>query len=87
MAHSRHNDDRIDRIEISLKNTQDGIRKLFLHSTKHELQIEALNQKIDRYQQENRERFEKMDQRFEKMDQRFEKIEDTLAIIVNHLQK
>ena len=76
--------ERLGSIEISVKNTQKDIQKLFLHSARHEQQIEALNQKVDRrfdqllaeqaeFKQETRERFDK--------------IEDTLAIIVNHFQK
>ena len=43
--------------------------------------------KVEAYQQENRERFDKIDERFDQQDRRFDKIEETLAIIVNHLKK
>ncbi|WP_422473822.1 hypothetical protein [Endozoicomonas sp. ALB032] len=111
MNHDKDTDDffnAISRIEVSVKNSQDDIRKLYLHSARQEIAIESLNEKIDanqqevrQYQQENRERFDKIDvnlqenrERFNKIDanqqenrERFDKIEDTLAIIVNHLQK
>ncbi|WP_422139903.1 hypothetical protein [Endozoicomonas sp. ALC020] len=111
MNHDKDTDDffnAISRIEVSVKNSQDDIRKLYLHSARQEIAIESLNEKIDanqqevrQYQQENRERFDKIDvnlqenrERFDKIDanqqenrERFDKIEDTLAIIVNHLQK
>ena len=94
MVH-KHSNDRMDRLEISVKNNQDGIQKLFLHSARHEQQIELLDQKVDSYQQENRERFkmmdlrfeamnqrfEAMDQRFEAMDQRFDQQDKTIAIL------
>ena len=72
--------ERLGGIEISVKNTQKDIPKLFLNSAKHEQAIES-------FRQETRERFDQKDKRFDQMDERFEKIEDTLAIIVNHLQK
>ena len=91
----------INRIEISVKNSQDHIKRLFLHSTRQEIAIEALDakvgtldMKVEAYQQENREcfdkieqRFGKIDERFDQQDRRFDKIEETLAIIVNHLKK
>ena len=76
---NRETNERLNNIEISVKNTQKDVQKLFLHSARHELAIES-------FKQETRERFDKMDERFDKIDERFEKIEDTLAIIVNHLQ-
>ena len=45
---------KVDRIEISVKNTQDGVKNLFLHSAKHERQIESLRQ-------ETRERFDQLE--------------------------
>ncbi|WP_448215746.1 hypothetical protein [Endozoicomonas sp. 2B-B] len=118
MNHDKDTDDffnAISRIEVSVKNSQDDIRKLYLHSARQEIAIESLDEKIDANQQENRERFDKIDanlqenrERFDKIEanqqenlerfdkiyanqqenrERFDKIEDTLAIIVNHLQK
>ncbi|WP_252179763.1 hypothetical protein [Endozoicomonas sp. 4G] len=111
MNHDKDTDDfwsAISRIEISVKNSQNDIRKLYLHSTRQEIAIESLNEKIDanrqevrQYQQENRERFDKIEnilqenhERFDKIEnilqenhERFDKIEDTLVVIVNHLQK
>ncbi|WP_422136927.1 hypothetical protein [Endozoicomonas sp. ALD040] len=111
MNHDKDTDDffnAISRVEVSVKSSQDDIRKLYLHSARQEIAIESLNEKIEanqqevrQYQQENRERFDKIDvnlqenrERFDKIDanqqenrERFDKIEDTLAIIVNHLQK
>ena len=37
----------INRIEISVKNSQDHIKRLFLHSTRHEVAIEALDAKVE----------------------------------------
>ncbi|WP_422443766.1 MULTISPECIES: hypothetical protein [unclassified Endozoicomonas] len=80
MAHNRHSDDPMERMEISIRNTQDGIQRLFLHSAKHEQAIESLQQDVSSLQQDvGRLRHETRE--------RFDKIEDTLAIIVNHLQK
>ena len=97
---NRETNERLNNIEISVKNTQDGVKQLFLHSLKHERQIEALDQKVDRLEEKMDKRFEQIDERFEqiderfeqidkrfdKIDERFDKVEDTLAIIVNHLQ-
>ena len=90
---NRETNERLDNIEISVKNTQKDIQKLFLHSAKHELAIESFRQetrqrfeKIDERFEKIDERFDKIDERFDKIDERFDKIEDTLAIIVNHLQ-
>ena len=74
MNHDDNNDalwSAINRIEISVKNSQDHIKRLFLHSTRHEIDIEALDakvetldkkvetldMKVEAYQQENREAF------------------------------
>ncbi len=76
MNHDKNNDklwDAIHRIEISGKNSQDLIQKLFLHSAKYEIVIENLEKKIAA--------------RFDQQDKRFDRIEDTLATIVNHLEK
>ncbi|MBO9482205.1 hypothetical protein [Salinisphaera sp. G21_0] len=76
----------IHQIEISVKNSQNDIKKLFLHSVRHEIAIETLNKKVDAHQQENRERFNRIENRLDKIDNRFDKVEETLAIIVNHLK-
>ncbi len=96
MNHDKDSDalwNAISRIETSVKNSQNDIKKLFLHSARHEIAIEALNKKVDANQQENRERFnsiedrfDKVEDRFDRADKRFDKIEETLAIIVNHLK-
>ena len=83
---NRETNERLDNIEISVKNTQKDIQKLFLHSAKHELAIESFRQETRQRFEKIDERFEKIDERFDKIDERFDKIEDTLAIIVNHLQ-
>lgn len=80
MAYNRHSDDPIGRIEISVKNTQDGVQKLFLHSARHEQNIELLQQHLELLQQN-------LELHRQETHERFDKIEDTLAIIVNHLQK
>ena len=83
-SQSREINERLGSIEISVKNTQKDIQKLFLHSARHEQQIEALNQKVDRrFDQLQAEQAEFKQETHE----RFDKIENTLAIIVNHLQK
>ncbi|WP_257282291.1 hypothetical protein [Endozoicomonas sp. ISHI1] len=65
------------------------------------LMFERQDRKIEAYQSENRKRFDQHDKRFDQHDKRFDqhdkrfdqhdkrfdKIEETLAIIVNHLQK
>ena len=76
MNQDKNNDDPISRIEISVKNAQNDIRKLFLHSTRQEIAIESLSGKVDDVKQHLAEH-----------DKRFDKIEDALAIIVNHLSK
>ena len=90
---NRETSERLGNIEISVKNNQNSLKKLFLQSVRQENKIEALDNKVEAldnkvealddkveaFKQETRERFEKMDDRFDK-------IEDTLAIIVNHLQ-
>ena len=103
MNHDKDSDalwNAIHKIEISVKNAQNDIKKLFLHSVRHEIAIETLNKKVDAIQQENRERFNRIDNRLDKIedrldnidnrldsiDNRFDKVEDTLAIIVNHLK-
>ncbi|UYM17002.1 hypothetical protein [Endozoicomonas euniceicola] len=75
MNQDKNNDDlwsAVSRIEISVKNSQNHIKRLFLHSTRHEIAIELLAKKIDANQQENRERFDQIDKRFEQQDKRFE---------------
>lgn len=103
MNHDKDSDalwNAIHQIETSVKNSQNDIKKLFLHSVRHEIAIETLNKKVDAHQQENRERFnrienrldrvesrlDKIDNRLDKIDNRFDKVEETLAIIVNHLK-
>ena len=71
MNHDKSNDDPISRIEVSVKNSQTDIRKLFLHSTRHEIAIESLEKK--------------MDKRFDQQDIRLDKIEELLIQIVNNL--
>ncbi|MBO9495597.1 hypothetical protein J7438_16080 [Thalassotalea sp. G20_0] len=89
MNHDKDSDalwNAIHQIEISVKNSQNDIKKLFLHSVRHEIAIETLNKKVDAHQQENRERFNRIENRLDKIDNRFDKVEETLAIIVNHLK-
>nr|WP_252179465.1 hypothetical protein [Endozoicomonas sp. 4G] len=88
MNHDRDTDDfwnAISRIEVSVKNSQDDIRKLYLHSARQEIAIESPNEKIDANQQESRLMFARIEKRFDEHDKRFDKIEDSLTIIVNHL--
>ncbi|AMO58297.1 hypothetical protein GZ77_21450 [Endozoicomonas montiporae] len=42
MNHGKNNDDPIDQIQISVRNSQNDIRKLFLHSAKQERAMEEL---------------------------------------------
>lgn len=89
MNHDKDSDalwNAIHQIEISVKNSQNDIKKLFLHSVRHEIAIETLNKKVDAHQQENREHFNKIENRLDNIDNRFDKVEETLAIIVNHLK-
>ncbi|USE36063.1 hypothetical protein [Endozoicomonas sp. SCSIO W0465] len=89
MNHDKDSDalwNAIHQIETSVKNAQNDIKKLFLHSVRHEIAIETLNKKVDANQQENRERFNRIDNRLDNIDNRFDKVEETLAIIVNHLK-
>ncbi|WBA81366.1 hypothetical protein [Endozoicomonas sp. GU-1] len=89
MNHDKDSDalwNAIHQIEISVKNSQNDIKKLFLHSVRHEIAIETLNKKVDAHQQENRERFNRIENRLDNIDNRFDKVEETLAIIVNHLK-
>lgn len=49
MKHNKDYDDlwsAISRIEISVKNSQEDIRKLYLHSVRQEIAIESLNGKV-----------------------------------------
>ena len=45
------------------------------------------DKRFDQMQAEQADFKQETRERFDQMDERFEKIEDTLAIIVNHLQK
>ena len=50
MNHDDNNDAlwaAISRIEISVKNSQNHIKRLFLHSTRQEIAIEGLDRKMD----------------------------------------
>ncbi len=104
MNHDKDTDDflgAIRRIETSVKNSQSDIKKLYLHSTRQELAIEALTEKVDAGQREfrgHRQEFRQFQQDVHQFQQdvhqfqqetrgRFDKIEDVLAVIVNHLQK
>ncbi|MBO9495155.1 hypothetical protein J7438_13810 [Thalassotalea sp. G20_0] len=115
MANNRHSDDPMGRMEISIRNTQDGIQRLFLHSAKHEQAIESLQkdvsslqkdvsslqkdvsslqqdvsslqQDVSSLQQDVSSLREDVETLRQETRERFDKIEDTLAIIVNHLQK
>ena len=58
MNQDKNNDElwnAISRIEVSVKNTQNDTKKLFLHSARQEIAIESLRQ-------ENRERFDQIEQ-------------------------
>lgn len=108
MAHNRHSDDPMGRMEVSIRNTQDGIQRLFLHSAKHEQAIEllrqdvsslredvgslqqdvsSLQQDVGSLQQDVSSLQQDVGMLRQETCERFDKIEDTLAIIVNHLQK
>ena len=76
----------INRIEVSVKNSQDHIKRLFLHSTRHEIAIEALDAKVDKLDtkvQTLDKKVETLDmkveayqqenrERFDKIDERFD---------------
>ncbi|WP_257283071.1 hypothetical protein [Endozoicomonas sp. SESOKO1] len=90
MNHDKDSDalwNAIHQIEISVKNSQNDIKKLFLHSVRHEIAIETLNKKVDAHQQENRERFNRIDNRLDKVDDRLDKIDDRLDKIDDRLNK
>ena len=75
--------DAIHQIQATGKNSQNLIKKLFLHSAQHEIAIETLDKKIEANQQENRERFDQLEcstnERFEQLErstnERFEQLE------------
>ncbi|WP_257253716.1 MULTISPECIES: hypothetical protein [unclassified Endozoicomonas] len=62
--------------KIMLENQREN-RLMFVQIEKR---FDQQDRKIEAYQSENRSRFDEHDKRFDK-------IEDTLTIIVNHLQK
>ena len=76
MNHDKNNDDPICRIEISIKNSQNDIRKLFLHSAKQEAAIEELQTVVAGIAEatasgftENKERFDRQDKEFSEFKQ------------------
>ena len=97
---NRETSERLGNIEISVKNNQNSLKKLFLQNVRQENKIEALDNKVEALDNKVEaldNKVEALDdkveafkqetrERFDKMDDRFDKIEDTLAIIVNHLQ-
>ena len=88
MNHDKDSDalwNAIHKIEISVKNAQNDIKKLFLHSVRHEIAIETLNNKVDAIQQENRERFSRIDNRLDRIENRLDNIENRLDNIENRL--
>ncbi|WP_257294885.1 hypothetical protein [Endozoicomonas sp. YOMI1] len=90
MNHDKDSDalwNAIHQIETSVKNSQNDIKKLFLHSVRHEIAIETLNKKVDANQQENRERFNRIENRLDIVDDRLDQVDDRLDKIDNRLDK
>ncbi|MGO0305172.1 hypothetical protein ACTL6P_00940 [Endozoicomonas acroporae] len=88
MNHDKDSDalwNAIHQIEISVKNSQNDIKKLFLHSVRHEIAIETLNKKVDAHQQENRERFNRIENRLDTVENRLDRVESRLDNIDNRL--
>ena len=68
MNQDKNNDDPISRIEISVKNAQNDIRKLFLHSTRQEIAIGSLDAKIEALDQKVEDRFNQQGKRFDQLE-------------------
>ncbi|WP_422466525.1 hypothetical protein [Endozoicomonas sp. ALC013] len=90
MNHDKDSDalwNAIHQIEISVKNSQNDIKKLFLHSVRHEIAIETLNKKVDAHQQENRERFNRIQNRLDTVENRLDRVENRLDRVESRLDK
>ena len=74
MNHDDNNDAlwaAISRIEISVKNSQNHIKRLFLHSTRQEIAIEGLDKKVDLLD----ERVGSLDKRVDLLDKRVDSLD------------
>ena len=89
MNHDDNNDAlwaAISRIEISVKNSQNHIKRLFLHSTRQEIAIEGLDKKVDLLD----ERVGSLDKRVELLDKKVDSLDkrvDSLDKRVDSLDK
>ncbi|WP_257282187.1 hypothetical protein [Endozoicomonas sp. ISHI1] len=71
---------RVERLESRFESLDNAVHRF--------VQITGETQKIVlENQRENRLMFARIEKRLDEHDKRFDKIEDTLTIIVNHLQK
>ena len=89
MNHDDNNDAlwaAISRIEISVKNSQNHIKRLFLHSTRQEIAIEGLDKKVDLLD----EKVGSLDKRVELLDKKVDSLDkrvDSLDKRVDSLDK
>ncbi len=81
MNHDDNNDAlwaAISRIEISVKNSQNHIKRLFLHSTRQEIAIEGLDRKMDLLDEKVRsldKRMGSLDKRVDSLDKRVDSLD------------